>query len=335
MYRYDLTRGLILRADGQPLPGAPALNLDGPDQSIRATTLTALNDPYDHTRVMPGGMSLSANGSIAGSGIVWATHVLRDNGEYKNVFGILRAYDAVTLQEIWNSGTYQFDPNFLGKHAKYAPATIARGRAFVPTNSNRLVVYGLAARARAFTPPWQEWIDLGEARRRGDEIIPSSAVVTPISRAPGVLDTYLADKNGTILNGGFLVGSGQYFWGYPIPKASEQPDAAPVASIVDANGIRFAYGRFGKPSGLPLVFNQHYHRTSILDPAVTDGLAKNREVILLNNAGVSSSSGEVPTSFEEMGANAIAFIKALGLTAYQRRAAPVPPASPLGPRSDR
>src|SRR5258706_12426108 len=49
------------------------------------------------------------------------------------------------------------------------------------------------------------------------------------------------------------------------------------------------------------------------DPWVTDGLARDREVILFNNAGVSSSSGEVPTSFEEMGANAIAFIKALGL----------------------
>ena len=50
------------------------------------------------------------------------------------------------------------------------------------------------------------------------------------------------------------------------------------------------------------------------DPAVTDGLARDREVILFNNAGVSSSSGEVPTTFELMGANAIAFIRALGLS---------------------
>jgi pimeloyl-ACP methyl ester carboxylesterase len=50
------------------------------------------------------------------------------------------------------------------------------------------------------------------------------------------------------------------------------------------------------------------------DPAVTDGLARNREVILFDNAGVSSTSGKVPTSIQEMGANAIAFIKALGLT---------------------
>jgi hypothetical protein len=49
------------------------------------------------------------------------------------------------------------------------------------------------------------------------------------------------------------------------------------------------------------------------DPAETDGLAQEREVILFNNAGVSSSSGEVPTTFEEMAANAVAFIKALGL----------------------
>src|SRR4030088_824139 len=49
------------------------------------------------------------------------------------------------------------------------------------------------------------------------------------------------------------------------------------------------------------------------DPTVTDGLARGREVILFNNAGVSSSSGEVPTTFEQMAADAITFIKALGL----------------------
>src|SRR6202451_174452 len=84
--------------------------------------------------------------------------------------------------------------------------------------------------------------------------------------------------------------------------------------FVAANGIRFAYRRFGKAGGVPLVFNQHYIGTmDYWDPTVTDGLARNREVILFNNAGVSNSSGEVPTTFERMGADAIAFIKALGL----------------------
>jgi pimeloyl-ACP methyl ester carboxylesterase len=84
--------------------------------------------------------------------------------------------------------------------------------------------------------------------------------------------------------------------------------------FVEANGIRFAYRRFGKASGVPIVLNQHYTGTmDYWDPAVTDGLARDREVILFNNAGVSSSSGEVPTAFEQMGANAIAFSRALGL----------------------
>jgi pimeloyl-ACP methyl ester carboxylesterase len=85
--------------------------------------------------------------------------------------------------------------------------------------------------------------------------------------------------------------------------------------FVEANGIRFAYRRFGKPGGAPLVFNQHFRGTmDYWDPAVTDGLARNREVILFDNAGVSSTSGKVPTSIQEMGANSIAFITALGLT---------------------
>src|SRR5258708_9206343 len=65
--------------------------------------------------------------------------------------------------------------------------------------------------------------------------------------------------------------------------------------FVEANGIRFAYRRFGKTGGVPIVFNQHYiGTTDYWDPTVTDGLARDREVILFNNAGVSSSSGEVP-----------------------------------------
>lgn len=84
--------------------------------------------------------------------------------------------------------------------------------------------------------------------------------------------------------------------------------------FVDANGIRFAYRRFGVPGGVPLVMNIHFTGTmDHWDPAVTDGLARTREVILFNNAGISSTSGSVPESIEEMAANAAAFIGALGL----------------------
>jgi pimeloyl-ACP methyl ester carboxylesterase len=84
--------------------------------------------------------------------------------------------------------------------------------------------------------------------------------------------------------------------------------------FVEAAGIRFAYRRFGKKGSLPLLFFMHFTGTmDHLDPALTDGFARDREVILFNNAGISSSSGEVPTSIEEMAQHAAAFIDALGV----------------------
>jgi pimeloyl-ACP methyl ester carboxylesterase len=97
------------------------------------------------------------------------------------------------------------------------------------------------------------------------------------------------------------------------PETIHTHQTAPT-QFVEANGVRFAYRRFGKSDGVPLVFNMHFTGTmDQWDPLVTDGLAATREVILFNNAGISSTSGVVPTSVEEMAANAAAFIKALGL----------------------
>ena len=75
--------------------------------------------------------------------------------------------------------------------------------------------------------------------------------------------------------------------------------------FVEANNIRFAYRRFGKKQGLRLVLNPHIlGNMDSWDPAVTDGLAQHREVILFDNAGIASSTGHVPTTFAEMASNA-------------------------------
>jgi pimeloyl-ACP methyl ester carboxylesterase len=85
--------------------------------------------------------------------------------------------------------------------------------------------------------------------------------------------------------------------------------------FVEANGIHFAYRRFGKKEGIPLVFIPHIlGNMDSWDPSVTDGFAQVREVILFNNAGVACSSGEVPATFAEMAKSAGVFIDALGLT---------------------
>ena len=87
-----------------------------------------------------------------------------------------------------------------------------------------------------------------------------------------------------------------------------------LTQFIKAAGVRFAYRRFGKNEGLPLVFMMHFTGTmDHWDPAVTDAFARDPEVILFNNTGISTSSGEVPTSIEEMARYAAAFIDALGL----------------------
>jgi pimeloyl-ACP methyl ester carboxylesterase len=85
--------------------------------------------------------------------------------------------------------------------------------------------------------------------------------------------------------------------------------------FVEANGIRFAHRKFGTKTGTPLVLLQHFRGgLDHWDPAVTDGLAADRPVILFNNAGVASSSGETPDTIDAMARHAADFVSALGLT---------------------
>lgn len=85
--------------------------------------------------------------------------------------------------------------------------------------------------------------------------------------------------------------------------------------FVRASSERYAYRRFGSGSELPLLCLQHFTGTlDNWDPAVTDALAEQRELILFENAGVGRSSGVVPNTVAGMAAHALAFLEALGLT---------------------
>jgi pimeloyl-ACP methyl ester carboxylesterase len=91
-------------------------------------------------------------------------------------------------------------------------------------------------------------------------------------------------------------------------------NTVPTEHVVAANGVDFTFRRFGTPSGVPLVFINHYRgNLDTFDPAVTDEMAKTREIILFNNAGVASSGGTPQDTLEGMAADAEAFIDALDL----------------------
>jgi pimeloyl-ACP methyl ester carboxylesterase len=83
---------------------------------------------------------------------------------------------------------------------------------------------------------------------------------------------------------------------------------------VDVDGTAFAYREIGTGSDVPIVLLHHF--TAVLDdwdPAVVDGLAAERRVVLVDLRGVGATGGSTPDSVEAMAADAIAFIRALGL----------------------
>jgi pimeloyl-ACP methyl ester carboxylesterase len=84
--------------------------------------------------------------------------------------------------------------------------------------------------------------------------------------------------------------------------------------FIQTNLEKYAYRRFGKGAGLPLLCLQHFTGTlDNWDPAVTDPLASGREMILFESAGLGRSTGEVPENMSGMAAHALAFVDALGL----------------------
>jgi pimeloyl-ACP methyl ester carboxylesterase len=89
-----------------------------------------------------------------------------------------------------------------------------------------------------------------------------------------------------------------------------------VTQYVQAGGTRYAYRRLGRQSGVPLIFLQNFRQgMDNTDPLLLDGFAQDRPVILFNNAGVASSSGETPDTIEAMADHVAAFLGALELLA--------------------
>lgn len=85
--------------------------------------------------------------------------------------------------------------------------------------------------------------------------------------------------------------------------------------FIEVDGDRFAYRRWGKPSGVPLFFVQHFRGgLDHWDPLLTDGLAEGREVILFNGRGVASSTGTPRNRIEDMADDIARVIRALGLS---------------------
>jgi pimeloyl-ACP methyl ester carboxylesterase len=92
-------------------------------------------------------------------------------------------------------------------------------------------------------------------------------------------------------------------------------DSAETQYVDGPEGEAFAYRRFGRASGRPVLMHMRLRGTiDHWDPAFLDLLAAEREVIIFDNRGVNLSTGNAPASIEDMVEGSLAFIHALGLT---------------------
>jgi outer membrane protein assembly factor BamB len=100
---------------------------------------------------MPGGfLSISANGGT--NGIVWASTPYSGNALTNIVQGVVYAFNANTLQELWSDKDND-SRDEIGLFAKYCPPVVVNGKLYMATfgplatgttaASGQLVVYGL------------------------------------------------------------------------------------------------------------------------------------------------------------------------------------------------
>lgn len=129
---------------------SPLLYLWGWNDSLKAfalvngkfiTTPVAQNSSVAAANFPGGILAVSSNGSLPGSGILWAV-TSTQNSENGIVPGVLHAFNASNVAvELWNSTMNAADA--LGNMAKFCVPTVANGKVFVATFSNKLMVYGL------------------------------------------------------------------------------------------------------------------------------------------------------------------------------------------------
>ena len=99
-----------------------------------------------------------------------------------------------------------------------------------------------------------------------------------------------------------------------VPSRTPLSSGSPTQFLEAKGGERYAYRRFGGGLGLPLLLLQHFTGTlDNWDPALTDALAGERELILFDNAGVGRSSGAVPPTVAGMAQHVVTFLDGVGL----------------------
>lgn len=98
---------------------------------------------------------------------------------------------------------------------------------------------------------------------------------------------------------------------------SQDTHETALTRFVESGSIRFAYRRFGR-SGGPVLLLLNYFAANLdnLDPKVTNGLAADHDVILVDYPGIGGSSGQTPSTVATLTTDCVAFCRALNLARF-------------------
>ncbi|MGH2647177.1 MAG: discoidin domain-containing protein, partial [Ginsengibacter sp.] len=91
-------------------------------------------------------LTVSSNGSVDSTAILWTSFAANGDANQSVRPGILHAFDANDVtKELWNSS--QDPADNPGNYAKFNNPTVANGKVYLPTFSNKFAVYGLTGSA--------------------------------------------------------------------------------------------------------------------------------------------------------------------------------------------
>jgi hypothetical protein len=119
--------------------GSPILAFQFTDAKLQAGPVAQTTTSFGYPGVTP---SISANKNT--NGIVWATETTSP--------GILHAYDATDLKEIYNSNQATRSRDHFGTASKFVTPTIANGKVYIDTTIG-VAVFGLLSGGSATQPP--------------------------------------------------------------------------------------------------------------------------------------------------------------------------------------
>ncbi len=169
-------------------------------------------------------LSLSANGGLAGSGILWVAHN-QAPGRTVGQPAVLEAYDADNISNLLWSSTNNFSRDDLGSSGRFVMPVVNNGKVYMATSNGSVQVYGLLS-PPPMTPP-------AGAIACADE---NQACTIPA----GQVATVWYGVNGSFFTQAGVVGSilcGSATFGDPLPdtlKACYYLTSPPASAVVCA-----------------------------------------------------------------------------------------------------